>query len=119
MTNQEIITRQTLALIEAGIIGANEQIHTFADWKNSGYMVKKGSKAIAKFTIWKYTDKPSKAQIEIRKAAGADEEAPSPHYYMTNAAFFSSSQVEKIEKAPEEESKSFIIDAAYIESLTA
>jgi len=113
MTNQEIITRQTIALIEAGIIGANEQIHTFADWKNSGYMVKKGSKAIAKFTIWKYTDKPSKAQIEARKAAGADEEAPSPHYYMTNAAFFSSSQVEKIE-APAKSKAAELMDQGYI-----
>lgn len=112
MTNQEIITRQTLALIEAGIIGANEQIHTFADWKNSGYIVKKGSKAVAKFTIWKYSDKPSKAQIEARKAAGSDEEAPSPHYFMTNAAFFSSSQVEKIE--PEKKTAAQLIDAGYI-----
>ena len=116
MTNQEIITRQTLALIEAGIIGANEQIHTFADWKNSGYIVKKGSKAVAKFTIWKYSDKPNKAQQAAREAAGKDQEAPAPHYFMTNAAFFSSSQVEKIEQ---ENNKSVIIDAAYIENLTA
>jgi hypothetical protein len=99
MTNLEIITNATLSLIEAGVIGENEQIHTFADWKNSGYMVKKGSKAVAQFQIWRYTDKPGKAKQLIREAAGEDQEKPDPHYYMTKASFFSTSQVEKIKTA--------------------
>ena len=80
-------------------IKETEEIHTFAEWKKAGYIVKKGSKAIAKFPIWNFTDKVSKAKKEAYEAAGIDTEKPDPHYYMKEAAFFSASQVEKIATA--------------------
>ena len=73
-----------------------EAIHTFMDWKKAGYMVKKGSKAVAKFTIWNFTDKASKAALEAAEKEGR-EVSDNPHYYMKEAAFFSASQVQPIE----------------------
>ena len=74
-----------------------EAIHTFLDWKNAGYMVKKGEKAIAKFAIWNYTEKASKAKKEAMEKAGDDPDKKMPHYYMKEAAFFSQSQVKKLD----------------------
>ena len=107
MTNNQIIFSEAQKLAEAGIIGytgrvfqaktadgqtievkETEAIHTFMDWKKAGYMVKKGSKAVAKFTIWNFTDKANKADREA---------AANPHYYMKEAAFFAASQVQPIE----------------------
>ena len=31
-----------------------ELIHTYQKWKELGYQVRRGEKAIAKFPIWKY-----------------------------------------------------------------
>lgn len=74
-----------------------EPIHTFAEWKKAGFIVNKGQKAIAKFPIWNFTDKVSKATKAMREAAGIDAEKPDPHYYMKESAFFSASQVAPIE----------------------
>ena len=63
-----------------------EQIHTFAAWKELGYVVCKGQKAVAKFPIWKYVS---------RKNEETDEE--NSKMFMKVAAFFSSSQVEKLQ----------------------
>lgn len=78
-------------------IKETEPIHTFLEWKKAGFMVKKGQKAIAKISIWNFTDKASKATMAAREAAGMDTEKPDPHYYMKEAAFFSASQVAPIE----------------------
>lgn len=115
MTNNQIIFIKSQELAEAGIINytgrvfkaktadgqtidvkETEAIHTFMDWKKAGYMVKKGSKAVAKFTIWNFT---SKANKEAREAAEKEgkEAVENPHYYMKEAAFFSASQVQPIE----------------------
>ena len=62
-----------------------EQIHTFAEWKNKGYKVIKGQKAVAKFPIWIPTKKKTdNNKMEIR-------------FWLKNSAWFSKSQVEKIE----------------------
>ena len=60
-----------------------EPIHTFQAWKELGYSVKKGSKAVTKLTIWKHTTK-------------TDEETgqQTSKIFMKTAAFFSASQVE-------------------------
>lgn len=117
MTNQMIIFQQSQELAENGAIaytGRNvimvidgmpaqvketEPIHTFAEWKKAGFIVKKGQKAVARFAIWNYTDKPSKATKAAREAAGKEDiEAADPHYYLKEACFFSQSQVEALSK---------------------
>ncbi len=116
MTNGQIIFSESMRLMNDGIIGTTgrkltlitidedgtekkeiidepEEIHTFAEWKALGFMVQKGQKAVAKFTIWNFTDKPSKAKKATREAAGEDTEAADPHFYMKDACFFAFSQV--------------------------
>ena len=104
MTNKQIIFAEEQNLAEQGKIKytgrtvvfqemdgepvefkETEQIHTFAAWKELGYIVKKGQKAVAKFPIWKYF---SKKNEETNKEDSK--------MFMKVAAFFSSSQVEKI-----------------------
>lgn len=106
MTNKEIIFKEGQRLAEQGKIKytgrtviiqgidedpvefkETEQIHTFAAWKELGYVVKKGQKAIAKFPIWKYVS---------RKDEETDDKKSSK-MFMKVAAFFSISQVEKLQ----------------------
>ena len=68
-----------------------EPIHTFANWKELGYSVKKGEKAVAKFPIWKHTSKTVTDEE-------TNEEKEKTAMYMKVAAFFKFSQVEKIEE---------------------
>ena len=113
MTNFDIIFTESQKLAENGVIGytgrtltfddgsvyrETEAIHTFAEWKRAGFKVNKGEHAIAKFAIWNYTDKPSRRVQEARTLAGQDTEAPDPHYYMKESAFFKESQVTRIEQ---------------------
>ena len=105
MTNKQIIFNEEQKLAEQGKIKytgrmviiqgmdenpvefkETEQIHTFAAWKELGYVVCKGQKAVAKFPIWKDVS---------RKNEETDEE--NSKMFMKLAAFFSSSQVEKLQ----------------------
>ncbi len=134
MTNAEIIFSESMRLMNDGIIGTTgrkltlitlnddgtenreiidepEEIHTFAEWKALGFMVQKGQKAIAKFTIWNFTDKPSKAKKATREAAGEDTEAADPHFYMKDACFFAFSQVAPLkDKEQKQTERPTIID---------
>jgi len=104
MTNAQIIFLEGQKLAEAGVINytgrtfkalnpageevtirETEDIHTFAAWKEMGYAVRKGEKAVAKFTIWKHTAKENEetGQLDSRM-------------FMKTAAFFKASQVDKI-----------------------
>lgn len=115
MTNAQIIFEQSQRLAENGLINytgrviparladgtpteirETEDIHTFAEWKKAGYMVKKGQHAVAKFTIWMFTDRPRRQDAQDASQENAEQEAD-PHYYMKMAAFFSASQVQPIE----------------------
>lgn len=106
MTNAQIIFVEAQRLAEEGIIkytgrtfrGTNpageevviretEPIHTFAAWKDLGYQVTKGSKAVTKLTIWKHSVKKD-PETEVEKG----------RMFMKTAHFFSESQVTKIEK---------------------
>lgn len=117
MTNAQIIFANSIKAMKEGKIGTTgrmievvngagevvtmpepEEIHTFQDWKARGYFVKKGEKAVTRFPIWNYTTKASKATKEARKAAGADEDTPAPHYYMKEAYFFTINQTSAAEK---------------------
>lgn len=86
MTNAEIVAFAWGQLVGSGVISANEEIHTFQKWKSLGYSVKRGEKAITKLTIWKHT---SKVNAETQEEETA--------MFMKTAAFFSTSQVEKIQ----------------------
>lgn len=102
MTNEDIIFAASQQLAKDGVIAytgrvfesvdaagnkiqvkETEPIHTFATWKHLGFNVQKGQKAVARFSIWKYTGK-------------IDEETGEEHsrMFMKNSAFFSLSQVE-------------------------
>ena len=110
MTNAEIITNAQIQLMEDGIIKGTgrmiealitdkdgnetrkmieepEAIHTYGGWKELGYQVKKGEKAKASFTIWKYV-KPKKKD--------ENQEEPESRMFMTKASFFTIDQTEKI-----------------------
>ena len=113
MTNATIILNEACNLFEQGLLKGTgkyikmmyldengneiekevelpEDIHTFAGWKALGYSVKKGEKAVSKFSIWKYV----KAKASEAEDANADGEA-SGHCIMKVAAFFSASQVQR------------------------
>ena len=110
MTNAQIIMNQSIELMENGIIKGTgrmfemvitdaegneekklveepETIHTYQVWKELGYQVKKGEKAKASFTIWKY--------VKGKKKEESDEE-PEAKMFMTKASFFTIDQTEKI-----------------------
>lgn len=78
---------------------AAAQVHTFAWWKDNGKSVKRGEKALFTCPLWKYTDKPSKAQIKAAEAAGKEVQ-PAAHYYPTTSYMFSVLQVESSKPAP-------------------
>ena len=107
MTNNMIILAEQIRLAEEGVLDYTgrevevvdsagnvsvikeiEQIHTYAHWKKLGYAVKKGEKAVAKFAIWKYTQ---------RKTDAEEENENDNHYcFLKNSAWFSEKQVELI-----------------------
>jgi len=112
MTNAQIIFNESIRLVEEGVINGTgrmfeaiitdkdgneekklveepEAIHTYAAWQQLGYQVKKGEKAKASFTIWKYA--------EGKKEEGSEEE-PEGKMFMKKAHFFTMDQVEKISK---------------------
>ena len=116
MTNNQIIFSASQELAEQGLIKytgkvfkgvdgegneveikETEEIHTYKEWQFLGMQVQKGQKAVAKITIWMFTNKPSKAALAAAAAAGKEEVNEDPHYYMKEAAFFSASQVAAIE----------------------
>lgn len=111
MTNEQIISNQSIELMKQGKIRGTgrvmqfddgnggkieieepEAIHTFAGWKGMGFKVKKGEHAVASFPIWKHTQK-DKAPEELTGNAIAD--APIVKMFMKNSFWFTAAQVEK------------------------
>ena len=94
MTNAQIIAMNEDALRTKGIINEEETIHTYQGWKQLGMQVKRGSTAVAKFQIWKR----GKGQtMKMKKAeTGEEVDIETAKYFLTNASFFSTSQVEAI-----------------------
>ena len=115
MTNAAIILNESIRLMKAGILSGSgryaimldengaekpvelpEPIHTFAAWKQAGYIVKKGEHAIARFTIWKYAaGRNANAESENPDADG--EETTPGRMFLKQAFFFKASQVERIQ----------------------
>lgn len=111
MTNADIIFTQSQELMKAGIIGKTgrtfkamivnadgqeeeiiveeaEPIHTYQKWKELGYQVQKGEKAVAQFMIWKHVAKKGKTE----------DEEDETKMFMKKASWFTFSQVAPIEK---------------------
>lgn len=79
-------------------------VQTFQGWKALGYFVKKGQKAKINTKLWKFTNYKKRALTETEKeklsmimevSDDATTTDKKNHYYMTNAALFDLSQVEK------------------------
>lgn len=113
MTNAQIIFNESMELMKAGIIGTTgrtfvfedadgnkkeiqepEPLHTFARWKELGYIVKKGEHAKASFYIWK-AGKEKKASEE--NAADGENNPEKMKMFMKKAFFFTFDQVEKMQ----------------------
>ena len=113
MTNRQIIFNESIRLMEEGIIGTTgrtfsyenadgeiitvkepEPLHTFAHWKQAGYIVRKGEHAKATIYIWKY-GKGKKA--DTAEDMNADGEQAKGKCFWKKAFFFTFDQVEKIQ----------------------
>ena len=111
MTNNTIILNESFRLMKEGLLAGSgcfvqidgengpetielpEAIHTFAAWKQLGYIVKKGEHAIAAFHVWKYADR-RRADSEEGETDG--EQETGGHCFLKKSFFFKFSQVEKI-----------------------
>lgn len=102
MTNEQIIANSAVA---AGIFTQEEAeayfshgmrlpIHTFAEWKSCGYMVKKGEHAALTVSIWK----PKTRKRKDGKTVEADKEEDGG-FLLTTAYLFTKQQVEAIKPA--------------------
>lgn len=104
MTNAQIIFNESQRLAAEGVIKytgrvfegvdmegkpiqvkETEPIHTYNAWKELGYQVQKGQKAVAQFVIWKYKSK-------VVEETGEEDAT----MFMKKASFFTAAQVEKI-----------------------
>ncbi len=109
MTNEEIIVEaalaaglyteeQVAAITEAG---GELPLHTFATWKEKGFVPKKGSKGL-KVRLWRHRiRKGSEDESDSDTFNPFDPDAPDPEkggYYMVTAALFDVSQVQKLEE---------------------
>ena len=92
---EQIAKHQQVGMEPAEILASS--FHTFAEWKRLGYSVKKGEHAALVAYLWKFTDKPSKAQRQAAEAAGEDpeESGGGDHFYKAKSHLFSYLQVEK------------------------
>ena len=114
MTNSMIILLESVKLMEEGILKSTgekivieladgkkeldvpEPIHTYQAWKSMGYQVKKGSKAVAQFPIWKYINSKMK-EAEVRDDVDVEQNENKGYCRMKTASFFKADQVEKIQ----------------------
>ena len=81
MKNEMIVAIETQQLVEKGIIKSNAQINTYQGWKERGYQVRRGEKAISQFPIWKMvTSKKTGDEI----------------MFLKKSFWFSDNQVDKI-----------------------
>ena len=102
MTNAMIVANAPFELMKQGKIGSTgrmlsyvngdgeevkipepEEIHTFMRWKELGYKVQKGEKAVASLPIWKHAAK-------VNKETGEEEDA---RMFVKVSAFFARHQV--------------------------
>ena len=116
MTNAMIILLESVKLMEQGILKPTgekivvqdsegnkkeldvpEPIHTYQSWKSVGYQVKKGSKAVAQFAVWKYITGKMK-EAEVNDEVDVEQNENKGYCRMKVASFFTQEQVEKIQE---------------------
>lgn len=87
-------TDEAAAAVAAELVA--NQFHTFAEWKNLGFSVRKGQHAAVVCNLWRYTDKPGKAAQ--RRAAQTGQSVPEsdPHFYMARSHLFHALQVQPL-----------------------
>ena len=68
-------------------------LHTFAEWKKRGYIVRKGQRAVLTCQIWRFKGKGKPVE------PSEDDEKNRRDFYMTKAFFFGPEQVEQIATA--------------------
>ena len=91
MTNEEIIFKASCDLVRAGLLDMDEEngveeIHTYDGWKERGYQVQKGCKAVARISIWKQgTKKPKEG-----------EEKGKSFFFLKDSCFFRARDVAPI-----------------------
>lgn len=81
MKNEDIIENERRKLLEKSLIGANEELHTYAEWRRRGFTVQKGCYAISKVILWKH--KISRRNGEVKEVI-----------FQKNASLFATHQVE-------------------------
>lgn len=115
MTNEMIVLWESVKLMEQGILQGTgdkvlvkdkngeqkelempEEIHTFARWKELGFMVQKGEHAVAKFPIWKHSG--AKTETLPMQDGNDVEYIDSGKMFLKTAAFFTRGQVAPLEK---------------------
>lgn len=69
------------------IVKETEAIHTYEHWKQLGFQVQRGQKAVAQLNIWKHVNG------RVNDETGSQE--PS-RMFMKKSSFFSASQVQAI-----------------------
>jgi len=100
MTNLQIIAN---AAIEAGLYtleqveacfaaGHQLPLHTFAEWKRLGYIVKRGEKSKLAVDIWMKSNK----KITAETKDGEEIEADAGRFYRKLSHFFTLDQVERL-----------------------
>lgn len=122
MTNAQIIFNKSIELMENGLLNGTgkfitviqlnengeeekkvieepEAIHTYAAWKQLGYQVKRGNKAVAQINIWKHVSKKEEMEVTYTDGTTGTEEIDNSKMFMKLSSFFSASQVEKIATA--------------------
>lgn len=113
MTNEMIVLLESVKLMEKGIIKGTgdfittddgrqleipEEIHTFQAWKAKGFFVKKGEKAVASFSVWKYITGKKKGE-EAEAESTENEETNGGYCRMKLSHFFTRNQVEESKRA--------------------
>lgn len=84
MTNAQIIYNEMVK----NKIDLNLVLHTYARWKQLGYVVKRGEKAILCAYLWKMT--------KNKKETEKDEDEEHRGMYLCKSYLFSNKQVEQI-----------------------
>jgi len=91
MTNVEIIANAKIKLVANGIISEDEELHTYKHWKQLGYQVFKGEKAVVSLNIWKALSRKSEEDDDEEKKPATGK------MIYKKAFFFSTKQVFKLE----------------------
>lgn len=90
MTNLQIITG------ECSVRNITEEVHTFARWKQMGYKVKKGQKALFHTSLWKKSN--TKNRQILNDSDDKTSEQSSTGMYLCKSYLFGKSQVEEIKE---------------------